>query len=74
MDKTIKQKLANVERMTGRYTPGVFIIDENGKIKSSGREYTREQYEAIAKKKRVVTIIDDIKEVQNGSAKTGESG
>jgi hypothetical protein len=74
VDKTIKQKLANVERMAGRHTPGVFIIDENGKIISSGREYTREQYEAIAKKKRVVTIIDNIKEVQNGSKEAGESG
>ena len=60
MDKTIKQKLEKVERMAGSNAPAIFLI-ENGKITSGGKEYTREEYEAIlAKNKTVITLIDNI--------------
>ena len=63
IDKVISKKLAELEQRAGS-SPGVFII-EGGTIKSAGKEYTQAEYEAIVKDKRVVTIIDDIKEVLN---------
>jgi hypothetical protein len=66
VDKTIKAKLRKIERQAGDNSPGIFII-EDGKIISSGREYTPAEYEAIKKSKRVITIIDDLEEVKNGN-------
>lgn len=59
MDSRTIKKLEALEVKAGLNNAGVFLI-EDGRITSAGKEYTREEYEAIKKKKRIVTIYDDI--------------